>query len=55
MATAQEQSSLEAKWDRQSSALLIVDMQNDFCHPEGAQGKRGRDLSMVYGHHPQVC
>ena len=47
MATAQEQS--EAKLDRQSAALLIVDMQNDFCHPEGAQGKRGRDLSMVYG------
>jgi ureidoacrylate peracid hydrolase len=47
MAPAQEQS--EAKLDRQSSALLIVDMQNDFCHPEGAQGKRGRDLSMVYG------
>src|SRR5262249_4146603 len=36
MATAQEQS--EARFDRQSSALLIVDMQNDFCHPEGAQG-----------------
>jgi ureidoacrylate peracid hydrolase len=47
MAPAQEQS--EAKLDRQSSALLIVDMQNDFCHPEGAQGKRGRDLSMIYG------
>jgi ureidoacrylate peracid hydrolase len=47
MAPAQEQS--QAKLNRQSSALLIVDMQNDFCHPEGAQGKRGRDLSMVYG------
>ena len=39
MATAQEQP--EAKLDRQSSALLIVDMQNDFCHPEGAQGSAG--------------
>jgi len=47
MATVQQQS--EAKLDRQSSALLIIDMQNDFCHPEGAQGKRGRDLSMIYG------
>jgi ureidoacrylate peracid hydrolase len=55
MATAQEQSSLEAKWDRQSSALLIVDMQNDFCHPAGAQGKRGRDLSMVYGMIPKFA
>ncbi|MGH3424752.1 MAG: cysteine hydrolase family protein [Nocardioidaceae bacterium] len=24
-------------------ALLIVDMQNDFCHPEGALAKRGTD------------
>src|SRR5688572_5167882 len=47
MTTVQQQPN--GKLDRQSSALLIIDMQNDFCHPEGAQGKRGRDLSMVYG------
>ena len=47
MTTAQQQ--FDATMDRESSALLIIDMQNDFCHPEGAQGKRGRDLSMVYG------
>ena len=46
MTTAKQQ--FDATMDRQSSALLIIDMQNDFCHPEGAQGKRGRDLSMVY-------
>lgn len=47
MTTAQQQ--FDATMNRESSALLIIDMQNDFCHPEGAQGKRGRDLSMVYG------
>lgn len=26
------------------SAVLVVDMQNDFCHPEGAFGKRGLNL-----------
>ena len=29
------------------AALLVIDMQNDFCHPEGVSGKRGRDLSMT--------
>lgn len=26
-------------------ALLIVDVQNDFCHPDGALAKRGADVS----------
>jgi ureidoacrylate peracid hydrolase len=26
------------------SALLVIDMQNDFCHPEGSFGKRGMNL-----------
>jgi len=26
------------------AVLLVVDMQNDFCHPDGALGKRGVDL-----------
>ena len=28
-------------------ALLVIDVQNDFCHPEGGLGRRGDDLSMV--------
>ncbi len=27
--------------------LLVVDVQNDFCHPEGSMSKAGQDLSMV--------
>lgn len=33
--------------DPRQAALLVVDMQNDFCHPEGAFAKRGLDISMV--------
>src|SRR5205807_2245639 len=29
------------------TALLVVDMQNDFCSPEGVFGKRGADTSPV--------
>jgi len=37
-----------AEWvDPASSALLVVDMQNDFCHPEGAFAQRGLDISMA--------
>jgi ureidoacrylate peracid hydrolase len=28
-------------------ALIIVDMQNDYCHPDGILGSMGLDLSMV--------
>jgi len=28
-------------------ALVIVDVQNDYCHPEGAFGQAGADLSMI--------
>jgi len=37
-----------AEWvDPASSALLVVDMQNDFCHPRGAFAKRGLDVSLA--------
>lgn len=31
------------------SALIVVDVQNDFCHPEGACARRGNDVSAVEG------
>ncbi len=31
------------------AALIVVDVQNDFCHSEGAFGKRGIDLRCVEG------
>lgn len=32
---------LKGKVDPKSSALIVVDVQNDFCHPEGAFAKKG--------------
>ncbi len=29
------------------AVLVLVDIQNDFCHPEGTMGRRGMDLSAV--------
>jgi ureidoacrylate peracid hydrolase len=37
--------SLEEWVDPRTSALLVVDIQNDFCHPEGAFAKRGFDVT----------
>ncbi|MFQ5693700.1 MAG: cysteine hydrolase family protein [Nitrospinota bacterium] len=36
-------------------ALLVVDVQNDFCHPEGVFGRRGFDLSMIGEMVPRLC
>ncbi|MFC1969555.1 cysteine hydrolase family protein [Chloroflexota bacterium] len=36
---------LEEKVNPSHAALMIIDMQNDFCHSEGAIAKRGRDPS----------
>ena len=37
------------KLDPRQAALVIVDVQNDFCAPQGAAGLRGKDLSGVAG------
>lgn len=31
--------------DPAKSAVIVVDMQNDFCHPEGSSAKAGSDVS----------
>lgn len=41
------QRTLAEKVEPRSTALVVVDMQNDFCHPDGHFGKRGGDLSAV--------
>ena len=38
---------LAEKVDPRNTALAVIDMQNDFCHPDGYFGKRGGDLSAV--------
>ena len=41
------QRSLAEKVDPRNSALVVIDMQNDFCHADSYFGKRGADLSAV--------
>ncbi len=36
------------------SALIVVDMQNDFCHRDGARGKRGADLGPTQAMAPKL-
>ncbi len=38
---------LREKTDPHNTALIVVDMQNDFCHPDGFFGKAGADFSRV--------
>jgi ureidoacrylate peracid hydrolase len=33
--------------DPRHSALIVVDMQNDFCHPDGHFPKNGKDVSAI--------
>ena len=39
--------SLETVLRERKSALILIDVQNEFCHPEGSFGKKGMDLSRV--------
>ena len=41
------QEKLKERVDPTKTALVIVDVQNDFAHPEGAFGKRGHDMSRM--------
>lgn len=36
---------LKEKCDPSLACLLVVDVQNDFCSPEGATGRRGKDVT----------
>jgi ureidoacrylate peracid hydrolase len=38
---------LEEKVDPKHAALIIVDVQNDFCHEDSPFGRSGRDMSMA--------
>ncbi len=38
---------LTGQLDPSRTALLVVDVQNDFCHPEGVFGRAGYDLSTM--------
>jgi ureidoacrylate peracid hydrolase len=38
---------LKEKVDPQHAALVVIDMQNDFCHDEGAKAQDGANVSLV--------
>ena len=38
-------STVEEMADPRHAALVVVDMQNDFCHPRGLMARRGEDVS----------
>lgn len=47
-------SNLTEKVDPRVAALIVIDMQNDFCDPKGIMSKRGYDLSHVQETIPQL-
>lgn len=40
--------------DKEKTALLVIDMQNSYCHPEGSIGRNGYDSSMMNATIPKV-
>jgi ureidoacrylate peracid hydrolase len=46
---------LRKKADPGHTALIVIDVQNDFCAKEGAYGKMGLDLSMVQEMVPRLA
>lgn len=49
-----EQYTLEEVLKPQNCALLVVDMQNDFCDPKGKFAKWGRDISQMQSIIPTI-
>lgn len=45
---------LDERSDPRVAALLVIDVQNDFCSPKGASGERGEGLSMVEAMVPRL-
>ena len=45
---------LSEQADPTAAALLVVDMQNDFCHPQGVSGKRGRQQTITIEMTPRL-
>lgn len=50
-----KQSSLASLADPKRTALILVDMQNDFGHPDGFLGKKGLDVSAVVETIPRIA
>jgi ureidoacrylate peracid hydrolase len=40
--------------EARTTAVLLIDVQNDFCHPEGHFGRHGRDMSLAAATLPTI-
>ncbi|MBI2304709.1 MAG: cysteine hydrolase [Chloroflexi bacterium] len=47
--------SLAEKVNPKESVVIVIDMQNDFCHEDGAQGKNGANVSMCQEMAPRLA
>jgi ureidoacrylate peracid hydrolase len=45
---------LRERCDPKNAALIVVDVQNDFVHPDGSAGKRGEDVSAALAMVPNL-
>ncbi|HEX6513236.1 MAG TPA: isochorismatase family protein, partial [Chloroflexota bacterium] len=48
------QVTLEELVDTKTAALVVVDMQNDFCHWQGALAGEGTDVSLIQAMAPRL-
>jgi ureidoacrylate peracid hydrolase len=46
---------LEAKADPRHTALLVVDVQNDFCHDDGGLAVAGADMTIIQAAMPRLA
>ena len=53
--SAKALSGLEEKVAPEHTALVLVDLQNDLCEPDGALGRRGKDLAPVQRTRPAIA
>ncbi|GLX70569.1 cysteine hydrolase family protein [Paenibacillus glycanilyticus] len=50
----QNQDKLKKRLEHKNTAIIVVDVQNDYCHPEGAIAKLGTDVSSVKNMMPNL-
>lgn len=44
----------EKRFSTDQTALILIDLQNDFCHPNGTASRRGTDLQLIKPVFPQI-
>lgn len=46
---------VEGRFDPKAAALVVIDMQRDFCDPAGYMGRRGSDVSAAQALVPRIA